>query len=395
MHMIPITVMATGKGTVSKRIKGEFGKRSPSKFSDVFRPIIFWNITYNCNLKCKHCYINASPDLTKYEINTKKALEIADEIVELNIPLVIFTGGEPLLRKDFWLIAERLSKAERPKLSLSSNGTLITREVARRLKDLGFEYVGISIDSTDPKVHDSFRGVEGAFERAVEGIRNTLAEGIPVGIRTTLTRQNIDEIDKILEFAKDLGISRVTFYILDTIGRGRGLVNLLPTRDQLKTFSEMIIKLAKEYDKYLEILVVRANFIGIYIADRLSKSREDFIDYLKMLGSQGDCGRKSISIYPDGTVRPCQFIDQIIVGDLRRQRLREVLSPNNRKLRPFLEIEKMLRGERCGDCPFRRVCGGGSRNRALVLRKDFWGDDPLCIVDIDKIARKWGIRGLI
>jgi len=395
MALIPITVMVTGRGTVSKRIKGEFGKKSPSKFSEAFRPIIFWNITYNCNLRCKHCYINAGPDLTKYEIGTEKALEIADEIVELNIPLVIFTGGEPLLRKDFWLIAERLSKAEKPKLSLSSNGTLITREVAKKLKDLGFEYVGISIDSIDPKVHDSFRGVEGAFEKAVEGIKNVLAEDIPAGIRTTLTRQNIDEVDKILEFAKDLGVSRVAFYILDTIGRGRDLVNSLPTRSQLKAFAENIIKLAREYDKYLEILVVRANFIGIYIADILSKSREDFIEYLKMLGSQGDCGRKSISIYPDGTVRPCQFIDEIIVGNLRRQRLREILSPKNEKLRPFLEIEKMLKGERCGRCPFRRICGGGSRNRALVLKKSFWGDDPLCIIDIDKISRKWGVRGLI
>jgi radical SAM protein with 4Fe4S-binding SPASM domain len=393
--MIPVTVMVTGKGTVSKRIKGEYGKDLPSRFSDYFRPVIFWNITYNCNLRCKHCYINASPDLTRFEIDTETALRIADEIADMGIPLVIFTGGEPLLRKDFWTIAERLSRRERPKLSLSTNGTLITREVARRLKDLGFSYVGISIDSVKPEVHDSFRGVKGAFERAVKGLENVVSEGIPAGIRTTVTRQNINEVEEVLEFAKEAGASRVAFYVLDTIGRAIDLINQLPTLEQLKRFADSLIDLAKRYERYLEILVVRANFIGIYIADRISRSREDFLKYLRMLGSQGDCGRKTASIYPDGTVRPCQFVDEVIIGDLRKQSLKEILNPKNEKLRPFLEIHNMLRGERCGRCPFRRICGGGSRSRALVLRKDFWGDDPLCIIDVDKLAERWNIKEVV
>ncbi len=392
--MIPVTAMVAGKGTVSFHIKGRYGKERPSNFSSILRPIVFWNITYKCNLKCKHCYIRGGPDVSLFEVNTESALKIAEELVDIKVPLLIFTGGEPLLRSDFWKIAGFLAKKEM-KMALSSNGTLISRSVAKRLKDLGFKYIGISLDSIKPKVHDEFRGVKGSFEKAVDGIRNAVSEGIPVGVRTTITKWNINEVDEIVDFCKDLGVKRVTFYILDTIGRGTELVKDLPSNSQLKAFADNLIELSKRYSNHLEILVVRGNFIGIYIADKISKSRSDFLKYLRMIDSQGDCGRKSISIYPDGTVRPCQFIDYYIIGDLKKESLKAILSLDNKRLRTFIYAYQKLRGKRCSKCPFRKVCGGGSRNRALVLQKDFWGDDPLCIVDYESLSRKWEIKGEI
>jgi len=131
--LIPVSVMVTGRGTVSERIKGRYGPGRPSAFSSELRPVVFWNITYLCNLRCAHCYINAGPEPRREELSRDDLLRVAREIADLGLPLVIFSGGEPLMRRDFWDVAQELSGRDRPKLALSTNGTLITRDVARRL----------------------------------------------------------------------------------------------------------------------------------------------------------------------------------------------------------------------------------------------------------------------
>ncbi len=389
--MIPVTVLVGGEATVSRRIKGHYSVRKPPRFSELLRPIVFWNITYQCNLKCVHCYIRALQQRDPRELTTEEAKRVAEELVEIGVPLVIFSGGEPLVRRDFWDIVEVLAGRERPKLSLSTNGTLISREVAEKLASYGFSYVGVSIDSINPEWHDKFRGVKGAFEAAVKGIKNAIDVGLDVGVRTTLTKYNIDEVPAILKWAYDLGVKRVSLYVLDTVGRAVDISDWLPTHEQLRKFAQVIAEEALKYSGRMEILVVRAQFLGIYIADMISKTREEFLSRIKLLDAQGNCGRKSISIYPNGDVKPCQFIDWVTLGNVRKQSLKEILTPSNPKLQPFLAIEKYLRGSRCGRCPFRRICGGGSRGRALLLTGDEWGDDPLCMVDFEAIAKKWGI----
>jgi len=389
--MIPVTVMVTGRGTVSTRIKGHYNARRPPSFSDYYRPIVFWNITYQCNLKCLHCYINALREKNPRELTTEEAVKVAEEMVDMGIPLVIFSGGEPLVREDFWKIVEPMAGRRRPKLSLSTNGTLITRDVAEKLASYGFMYVGISIDSIRPEWHDKFRGVKGAFEATMRGIKNSIDAGLDVGIRTTVTRYNVQEVPAILRWSYEHGIRRVSLYILDTVGRGVSIKDWLPTHEQLRWLADTLIDEARKYADNMEILVVRGQFLGFYIADKLAKDKEDFISYIKLLDAQGNCGRKSISIYPDGTVKPCQFIDWVSLGNVREKPLREILSKDNEAFEPFLEIEKHLRGPRCSRCPFRRICGGGSRGRALEATGDPWGDDPLCFIDYMSLAKKYGI----
>jgi len=389
--VIPVTVMVAGKGTVSTRIKGHYGPKRPSQFSNILRPIVFWNITYQCNLKCAHCYINAIQNRLPKEMSTEEARRLSEEMVEIGIPLVVVTGGEPLVREDFWEIMEPMANKQRPRLSLSTNGTLITRDVAERLASYGFVYVGISIDSVKPGWHDKFRGVEGAFEATLRGIRNSIDAGIDVGIRTTITRYNVREVPEILRWSYDIGIKRISLYILDTVGRGTGIKDWLPTHEQLRWLADILVDEARKYADTMEILVVRGQFMGIYIADKLSKSNEEFIEYIKMLDAQGNCGRKSVSIYPDGSVKPCQFVDWVSLGNVREKKLREILNPDNPALKPFLEVEKHLRGPKCSSCAFRRICGGGSRGRALEIYGDEWGDDPLCFIDPVDIARRRGI----
>ncbi len=374
--MIPVSILATGRGTVSEKITGRRG-RKPSRFTTTLRPLVFWNLTYNCNLYCRHCYINAGPGKGG-ELSVEEKLRIAEMLHNHNIPHVVLSGGEPLLAKGFWNIASKLAELGRPTMSISTNGTLITSRTASRLADLGFKYVGVSLDSLDPRIHDKFRGLKGAFNATLKGVKSLLQAGLPVGLRMTITRWNIREVPDMIDFTARVGASRIALYMLDTVGRGIAIKDQLPSLRDIAWLLGVLVEKARDYEGIVEILLVRFNQGGVYLAKRLAKTREEEQQLLEIIGSQGDCGRKAISIYPDGTVRPCQFIDHIIIGDLKRQSLGDILTPGNPRLKPFLNPYSHLKGPRCSKCPYRMYCGGGSRSRALTLTGDFWGDDPLC-----------------
>jgi len=389
--LIPVSVMVTGRGTVSTKIKGNYGKGKPSRFTELYKPVVFWNITYKCNLKCVHCYIDATPFEKPGELSLNELQDIAYKMHRHGIPLVILTGGEPLASPKFWPLVQTLRKLEKPRWSLSTNGTLIDRDTAHRLKDMGSSYVGVSLDSVDPLIHDKFRGVRGSFESALRGIRNAISAGLDTGIRMTLTRSSIGKAREILELARDLGVHRVSLYLLDSSGRASYLKEELPTPSQVASLADELIESSRDSWGDPEVLVVRGNFVGIYIADKLSKSRRDFLEYLSMIGAQGDCGRKTISVYPDGNVKPCQFLEYTNIGNLRIDPINKILSPDNDRLKPFTMTHIHLKGKKCSRCPFKAVCGGGSRNRALAYTGDFWGDDPLCPIEPVKIAERWGV----
>jgi radical SAM protein with 4Fe4S-binding SPASM domain len=364
--------MVADSGTTSFKIKGRYGVGRPSGFAAPLRPAVTWNITRRCNLKCLHCYINAGePDA--YELTTEEARDVVDQMAEVGVPMVIFSGGEPLLRRDFFDLAA-YAGGKGIKLVLSSNGTLITKDVAKRLRDLGFYYVGISLDSIEPGFHDEFRGVRGAFAATVAGIRNAVDAGLDVGLRFTVTAKNIEEIPQYVDFAVSLGVRRITFYHLSAAGRAQRLdKSWYYTPAQYKAFISALIEYAKKYAGKIEIETTLAPFDGIYIALTLGKGSEE---YLKFVESAGGCGRKMISIYPNGDVYPCQFIDFYKLGNVRRQRLRDVLRPE--AVAPFVETEKYLRGPKCSACPYKQYCKGGDRARAYYLTGDMFGDDPLC-----------------
>ena len=215
----------------------------------------------------------------------------------------------------------------------------------------------------------------------MRGIENLREAGIPVGIRMTVTRWNIEEAPGMIDFAYENGVSRVTYYVLDTIGRGASIAGDLPTPRQLAWFIDRLVDYARLYEGKVEILVVRLNQAGVYIALKYSNDGSRMKQMLSLVGGSGGCGRKSISIYPDGSVKPCQFIDYVTLGRLPQDRLTDILRSDNERLKPFLEPWAHLKGDKCSRCPYRVYCGGGSRNRALTLGGGFWGDDPLCMLD--------------
>ncbi len=253
--------------------------------------------------------------------------------------MILMSGGEPLMRRDFMDLAEYASSLG-IKLVLSTNGTLITKEVARRLRAIGFSYVGISLDSIEEKYHDEFRGVNGAFSLALAGIRNSLSEGLDVGLRFTVTALNIDNVADYVDFAASLGVRRITFYHLSASGRaGRlGGGEWWYTPSQYERFINTIIKYAEKYAGKLEIETTLAPIRCIYIAMKSENPSE----YLRFVESTGGCGRKIISIYPNGgDVYPCQFIDFVKLGNVRRNKLRDILVNG---LDLFINTEKYLRG---------------------------------------------------
>lgn len=370
--MIPISVLVSNSGTVSFTIKGEYNPKNPSKFSQVFRPVVTWNMTYKCNLKCLHCYINASPQgddgLTKDE-----AINLVDQMAEIKIPLLIMSGGEPLMRRDFFEIAKYASKRGL-KLALSTNGTLISKKVAEELKEIGFLYIGISLDSPYPEFHDKFRGVEGAFDLTVKGIKNAIEAGLNVGLRFTITSRNIDQIDDYILLALNLGVKRITFYHISASGRGKELKDWMYTPEQYRKLMDKLIEYAKELKGKIEIETTLAPFDGIYIAKILAKDEKELEDYLKFVENSGGCGRKMISIYPNGDVYPCQFIDFYKLGNVREKPLKEIIQniPDF-----FVNTDKYLTGK-CATCEYKTYCKGGDRARAYYWSGNIYGDDPLC-----------------
>ena len=386
--MIPISVMVTGKGTVSRRIKGDYGPGRPSRFSDVWRPVVSWNLTSACNLACLHCYIRAGARGAR-ELTHEEAVDVIRQMSDLGVPLVLFSGGEPLMRPDVLdLIRETVDRGI--KAALSTNGTLITEDVAGRLSRMGISYVGISLDSPRPEWHDSFRGVRGAFDMTMRGIRRSVEAGLDVGLRLTVTSRNAGDVVKMLRLAREIGARRVTFYHLSAAGRALELDrSWYMNAEQYSKFVDTLVEESRRYEGELEIETTMAPFDGIAIADRLSRDSKEFRDMMDLVASQGGCGRKIVSIYPDGTVRPCQFVDFMELGNVLKSPLREILDPSRKEVDYFANTQQYLTGPRCSSCPFRSVCKGGDRIRAYYLGGGLGADDPQCHLDVGSIAAKW------
>ncbi|WP_243680537.1 radical SAM protein [Vulcanisaeta souniana] len=279
------------------------------------------------------------------------------------------------------------------KISLSTNGTLITRDWALKLRELGVQYIGISIDSPIPELHDRIRGgVSGAWSLAIRGIKNVMEVGIPVGIRTTVTRLNIDRATEIVELAHRLGISRVAFYHLVPSGRGGrgGIIDLLPSPDQLLRFLIKLIEVARNYPD-VEVLTVDNPADGVVASLLTSNDEDEFMGKLRLVSRMGACsaGRKVMSIYPpNGDVYPCQFFNDKPMGNVRKERLTEIWLRPKENTELVIRLRERNYGDSpCMRCPYLGGYCGGCRVRAEVLNSDVWSMDPLCTMN--SLLRLW------
>ncbi len=323
--------------------------------------VISWNVTGRCNLRCKHCYIDASTAMPG-ELSTAEALRILGEIAEVNRETVlILSGGEPLCRCDVdELVARAAALGMTP--VLGTNGTLLTVERARALTERGLAGVGISLDSLVPSRHDEFRGLKGAWRATIGGIDCARRAGLDVQIQMTLTRDNLEELPQVVRFSRAVGARVLSVFFLVCTGRGQGLVDLTPD----------------EHECALRFLLGERGD-GVMIRPRCAPTFRRLLaqvkpDSILLKSDAGRClaGKSYCRITPDGAVTPCPYMP-VTAGRLREHPFGEIW-----RSAPLLEALRnpVLRG-RCGNCEYRDLCGG-CRARAFASSGDALAEDPWC-----------------
>lgn len=377
-------------GTVEPSDALRYGRHSgklPShllQFSKDKRPVVVWNMTRRCNLKCVHCYAHAKNIPFENELTTQEGKTLLDDLAAFGVPVVLFSGGEPLMREDMPELAEyAVQKGMRA--VISTNGTLITPEKAKILKEIGLSYVGISLDGM-AEVNDRFRAVKGAFNMALEGIRNTQAAGIKVGLRFTINRFNRDEIPQIFDLIEKENIPRACFYHLVYAGRGSNLMKDDLSLDDTRTVVDLIMDRTREFSDAgnpKEILTVDNHADGPYVYLRMLKEdperAAEVLELLKM--NEGNSSGRGIGCVSwDGEVHADQFWRHHSFGNVRQRPFSEIWSDTSEPLMGKLKDKKEYVTGRCAKCQWLDVCGGNFRVRAEAATGDLWAPDPACFL---------------
>jgi Fe-coproporphyrin III synthase len=388
-----ITQCMHGRGTVSgvmrHRHKPQTGVPSTYlAFSGMYRPVVFWNLTDRCNLSCTHCYSRSGPGCTpEGELPTAEAIRVIDDLADMGVPLILFTGGEPLLREDIWELA-RHAGSRGLKMALSTNGTLITPGVARKIRDCGIEYAGISLDGARAETHDLYRNSPGAFDRTIRAFASCKEAGLRCGVRVTLTKENCRELGALVDLSLSLGASRFCLYWLVPTGRGSdSYARLQLGRDEVIEALSLLYRKAKETDPTaMEFLTVDAPQDAIHLLASMEKDGSaDLADARELLESlHGGCsaGTRVANIDTRGNVYPCQFArsPEFLVGNVRDRRFSELWSDGSSPaLTRFREKDARF-GGRCRECTYRDICGGGCRVRAHAVEGNFLAEDPFCFL---------------
>lgn len=336
-----ITQCLHGRGTISAVMKHRHGKDAIQSrylaFSGIRRPVVFWNLTDRCNLSCTHCYSSSGPACgSREELTTAEARTFIDDLAASKIPLVIFTGGEPLIRPDIWELAEYCKK-KGIKMALSTNGTLISDKVAGQIIRSGIEYAGISLDGATAATHDWFRNTPGAFDKAVAAFACCRKAGVRCGVRVILTKENQDELGALVDLAQNLGASRFCLYWLVPCGRGSNAYEQLQlSAPEVTRALTLLYRKAKEVRaEEMEFLTVDAPQDCIHLLQSMERDGStDLQDARELLASlNGGCsaGERVANVDPCGNVYPCQFARSpaFLIGNIRDQPFSSLWNDDN------------------------------------------------------------------
>lgn len=384
-------------GTVEPSDALRYGRESgklPShllQFSADKKPVVVWNVTRRCNLKCVHCYAHAKDEEFAGELTTAEGKGVLDDLALFGSPVVLFSGGEPLVRPDLIELADyAVQKGMRA--VISTNGTLITPRVASELKKVGLSYVGISLDGLD-EVNDRFRGVKGAFRKAMDGILACQDAGIKVGLRFTMNRLNAGEIPGIFDLLEKYEIPRVCFYHLVYAGRGSELMKEDLSHEETRAAVDLIIDRTAdlhERGKPKEVLTVDNHADGPYVYLRMVREKSpraaDVLELLQM-NEGNNSGRGIGCISWDGAVHADQFWRHYSFGSVRERKFSEIWTDLSNPLMKQLKDKKLYVKGRCADCKWLGICGGNFRVRAEAATGDLWSCDPACYLTDAEIAK--------
>ena len=396
--MIGISKLYCGTVEPSDALRyGRESKKLPShllQFSSDKKPVVVWNVGQRCNLKCIHCYSQSKDIVYPNELTTQEAKAMLDDLADYGAPVILFSGGEPLMRPD---LLELIGYAKEKGLRavISTNGTLITKDKALELKRFGLSYVGISLDGLKD-TNDRFRGIPGAFDAALEGIRNCLATGIKVGLRFTINKRNFHDIAGIFDLIEKENIPRVCFYHLVYSGRGSNLIEEDLSHKEAREVVDLIINKTKEaHDKgrKIEVLTVDNHADGPYVYLRLlrenPKRAKDVLELLQW--NEGNSSGKGLAcISWDGEVYADQFWRHHSFGNIRKKKFSEIWEDTSNELMAKLKNKNPYIKGRCAECRWRNICGGNFRARAEAYFGDIWAEDPACYLTDEEIGIETG-----
>ncbi|MFZ2039086.1 MAG: 12,18-didecarboxysiroheme deacetylase [Desulfobacterales bacterium] len=360
------------------------------QFSKDKRPVVVWNVTRRCNLKCVHCYAQAKDIAFDNELTTQAGKKLIDDLAGFGVPVLLFSGGEPMVRPDLPELAGYAVQMGM-RAVISTNGTLITREKARILKDIGLSYVGISLDGMEA-VNDRFRGVKGAYAKALDGIRNCQEAGIKVGLRFTINKANVAEIPRVFDLLEDMQIPRICFYHLVYAGRGSKLVEDDLSHAESRAAVDLIMDRTRDLHdrgKPKEVLTVDNHADGPYVYLRLRRENParaaKVLELLKM-NEGNNSGRGIGCVSWDGEVYADQFWRHYSFGNIRQRPFSTIWTDTSEPLMGKLKEKKRHVKGRCATCSWLDICGGNFRVRAEAVSGDVWAPDPACYLSDDEIA---------
>ena len=354
------------------------------------KPVVVWNSTQRCNLHCVHCYSNSENKPYSNELTTAEAKDLIMDLAEFKAPVLLFSGGEPLMRQDLFELAE-LAVKNGIRAVLSTNGTLITKDTAVQLKKAGFSYAGVSLDGIE-QTNDKFRDTPNAFQAAVEGIRNCKAAGVKPGLRFTVTKYNYPDMQKIFDLIEAERIPRVCFYHLAYAGRGSKIANDDLTHQQTREFMDTILAKADEFHQKrfnVEILTVDNHTDVAYLYLKLKEKDQTQADHalqLLKLNRGNSSGQGIGCVDALGSVHPDQFWRHRTLGNVRERKFSDIWTDPKESLLSALRKRKSLLKGKCSRCRFLDICNGNLRVRAEAVYGDVWAPDPACYLTDQETA---------
>ena len=392
--MIGISKLYCGTVEPSDPIRyGRHSKDLPAhllQFSSDKKPVVVWNTTRACNLNCIHCYARAVHRSNERELTTEQGLNLIDDLATFGVPVILFSGGEPLLRPDLTELA-RYAVDKGMRAVISTNGTLIDEEKATTLKDAGVSYVGISLDGLE-NVNDHFRRVQGAFKMALKGIKNCKKAGLKVGLRFTMNKLNVEQVPGIFDLVEEMEIERICFYHLVYSGRGSDLIDQDLSHDETRQIVDLIMDRTRDmYNRGVkkEVLTVDNHADGPYLYLRMLKENNpragEVLELLKMNGGNSS-GQGIGCINWDGSVYADQFWRQHSFGTILSMPFSHIWSDLTNPLMAQLKDKNRYVTGRCARCKWLDICGGNFRARAEAVSGNMWGEDPACYLTDKEIG---------
>lgn len=364
------------------------------------RPIVVWNITRTCNLRCVHCYADSHAQSYPGELTPEQCYAVIDDLAEYGANALLISGGEPLLHPRLPQLLKRATERGL-KVTISTNGTRITPQSAELFKTLGVAYVGISLDGVGA-VHDRFRGVLGAFDAALRGFKLCEQVGQKTGLRLTLTRHNVQCMPQILDFIERENIQRVCFYHLVPTGRGVDVAALRP--EESRTALDMLLERSAAWHasgSARELLTVTQPADGVYILLRQLREGNPLAEQTRRMlswngGGANSSGRGIANIDTQGFIHPDQFWQKLTLGNVKDTPFSKIWEAETqsasadqlRELRGSddpVERQKKLTGP-CATCQHFALCGGGYRTRAAIANGHWFGSDPACYLTAEERA---------